>query len=71
MPYFVDKMPNNYRHIGLIHLILPNARIIVARREPMACCFINFKRLLASPSTPRGWSSGSMTNRISGRCGRR
>jgi tetratricopeptide (TPR) repeat protein len=47
-PYFIDKMPNNFRHIGLIHLILPNARIIDARREPMACCFGNFKQLFAS-----------------------
>jgi tetratricopeptide (TPR) repeat protein len=46
-PYFIDKMPNNFRHIGLIHLILPNARIIDARREPMACCFSNFKQLFA------------------------
>jgi len=45
---FIDKMPNNFRHIGLIHLILPNARIIDARREPMACCFSNFKQLFAS-----------------------
>jgi tetratricopeptide (TPR) repeat protein len=44
---FVDKMPNNFRHLGLIHLILPNARIIDARREPMACCFSNFKQLFA------------------------
>jgi len=47
-PFFIDKMPNNFRHIGLIHLILPNARIIDARREPMACCFSNFKQLFAS-----------------------
>ena len=47
-PYFIDKMPNNFRHIGLIHLILPNAKIIEARREPMACCFSNFKQLFAS-----------------------
>jgi tetratricopeptide (TPR) repeat protein len=47
-PRFVDKMPNNFRHLGLIHLILPNARIIDARREPMACCFSNFKQLFAS-----------------------
>jgi tetratricopeptide (TPR) repeat protein len=45
---FVDKMPNNFRHIGLIHLMLPNAKIIDARREPMACCFGNFKQLFAS-----------------------
>jgi tetratricopeptide (TPR) repeat protein len=47
-PRFIDKMPNNFRHIGLIHLILPNARIIDARREAMACCFGNFKQLFAS-----------------------
>jgi tetratricopeptide (TPR) repeat protein len=45
---FIDKMPNNFRHIGLLHLILPNATIIDARREPMACCFSNFKQLFAS-----------------------
>ena len=47
-PFFIDKMPNNFRHIGLIHLMLPNAKIIDARREPMACCFSNFKQLFAS-----------------------
>jgi hypothetical protein len=41
-------MPNNFRHLGLIHLMLPNARIIDARREPMACCFSNFKQLFAN-----------------------
>jgi len=46
-PFFIDKMPNNFRHIGLIHLMLPNARIIDARREPMACCFSNLKQLFA------------------------
>jgi tetratricopeptide (TPR) repeat protein len=46
-PLFIDKMPNNFRHIGLIHLMLPNARIIDARREPMACCFSNLKQLFA------------------------
>ena len=45
---FIDKMPNNFRHVGLIHLMLPNATIIDARREPMACCFGNFKQLFAS-----------------------
>jgi predicted Zn-dependent protease len=44
---FTDKMPNNFRHLGLIHLMLPNAKIIDARREPMACCFGNFKQLFA------------------------
>lgn len=46
-PHFIDKMPNNFRHIGLIHLMLPNARIIDARREPLACCFSNLKQLFA------------------------
>ncbi len=45
--YFTDKMPNNFRHIGLIKSILPNARIIDARRAPMACCFSGFKQLFA------------------------
>ncbi len=43
-PYFIDKMPGNFLHVGLIHLILPNARIIDARRSPLACCFSNFKQ---------------------------
>lgn len=46
-PFFIDKMPNNFRHIGLIKLILPNAKIIDARRHPMACCFSGFKQLFA------------------------
>jgi len=46
-PGFIDKMPNNFRHIGLIHLMLPHAKIIDARREPMACCFGNLKQLFA------------------------
>ena len=50
-PRFIDKMPNNFRHIGLIHLMLPNARIIDVRREPMACCFSNFKQLFAQGQT--------------------
>jgi tetratricopeptide (TPR) repeat protein len=47
-PRFIDKMPNNFRHVGLIHLMLPDAKIIDARREPMACCFGNLKQLFAS-----------------------
>ncbi len=47
-PFFIDKMPNNFRYLGLIHLMLPNAKIIDARREPMACCFGNFKQLFSS-----------------------
>jgi len=46
-PLFIDKMPNNFFHIGLIKLILPNAKIIDARRSPMACCFSGFKQLFA------------------------
>jgi hypothetical protein len=44
---FVDKMPNNFMHIGLIHLMFPNAKVIDARRHPMACCFSGFKQLFA------------------------
>jgi tetratricopeptide (TPR) repeat protein len=47
-PRFIDKMPNNFTHVGLIHLILPNATIIDARRNPMDCCFSGFKQLFAS-----------------------
>ena len=46
-PFFIDKMPNNFRHIGLIHAILPNAKIIDARRSAMGCCFSGFKQLFA------------------------
>ncbi len=46
-PFFTDKMPNNFRHIGLIKRILPNAKIIDARRDAMACCFSGFKQLFA------------------------
>jgi len=45
--HFIDKMPNNFRHIGLLQLILPNARIIDARRHPMGACFSGFKQLFA------------------------
>jgi hypothetical protein len=47
-PFFIDKNPNNFRHLGLIHLMLPNAKFIDARREPMACCFSNLKQLFAN-----------------------
>jgi tetratricopeptide (TPR) repeat protein len=47
-PFFIDKMPNNFRYIGLIHLMLPRAKIIDMRREPMACCFGNLKQLFSS-----------------------
>ena len=45
--YFIDKMPNNFSHIGLIKLILPNAKVIDARRNPMDTCFSCFKQLFA------------------------
>ena len=47
-PFFIDKMPNNFRNIALIQLILPNAKIIDARRDAMDCCFSNFKQLYAN-----------------------
>jgi tetratricopeptide (TPR) repeat protein len=46
-PHFIDKMPNNFAHAGLIHLILPNAKIIDVRRHPLACCFSLFKQHFA------------------------
>ena len=46
-PFFIDKMPNNSLYVGLIHLILPNARIIDARRHPLGCCFSCFKQHFA------------------------
>lgn len=46
-PRFIDKMPNNWAHVGLIHLMLPNAKIVDARRHPMSCCFSGFKQHFA------------------------
>lgn len=46
-PYFIDKMPNNFEHIGLIHAMLPNAKIIDARRHPLACCLSGFRQYFA------------------------
>tara|TARA_R110000787_G_scaffold52534_6_gene123643 strand:- start:4968 stop:7004 length:2037 start_codon:yes stop_codon:yes gene_type:complete len=46
-PHFIDKMPNNWQHVGLIHLILPNAKIIDARRHPMGCCLSGWKQHFA------------------------
>jgi tetratricopeptide (TPR) repeat protein len=46
--FFIDKMPNNFSHVGLIQLILPNAKIIDARRHPLDCCFSGYKQLFAS-----------------------
>lgn len=46
-PHFIDKMPNNWQHVGLIRLILPGATIIDARRHPMGCCFSGWKQHFA------------------------
>jgi tetratricopeptide (TPR) repeat protein len=46
-PFFIDKMPNNFVHTGLIHLMLPNAKIVDARRDAMDCCFSGFKQHFA------------------------
>lgn len=46
-PFFIDKMPNNFRHVGLIKMMLPNAKIIDARRNPLDCCFSAYKQLFA------------------------
>jgi len=46
-PHFIDKMPNNFFHVGLIHLMLPHARIVDVRRHPMACCFSGYKQYFA------------------------
>jgi tetratricopeptide (TPR) repeat protein len=50
-PVFIDKMPNNFAHTGLIHLILPNAKIIDTRRQPLGCCFSCFKQHFARGQT--------------------
>ena len=47
-PFFIDKMPNNFLHVGFISLVLPNAKIIDARRHPMATCFSGYTQLFAS-----------------------
>ena len=46
-PFFIDKMPNNWAHLGLIQLILPNAKVIDARRHPLGCGFSGFKQHFA------------------------
>jgi cytochrome c-type biogenesis protein CcmH/NrfG len=46
-PFFIDKMPNNFAHVGLIRLALPNAKIIDVRRHPLACGFSMFKQQFA------------------------
>jgi len=51
-PFFTDKMPNNFQHLGLICAILPNAKIIAVRRHPLACCFSMYKQLFPSEWGP-------------------
>lgn len=51
-PFFIDKCPSNFQDLGFIHLILPNARIIDARRSPIACCFSNFKQIFLPGAGP-------------------
>lgn len=46
-PHYIDKLPNNWLHAGFIHLILPNAKIIDARRHPLDCCYSNFRQHFA------------------------
>ena len=46
-PFFIDKLPNNFAHTGLIHLILPRAKVIDARRHPLGCCFSGYKQHFA------------------------
>ena len=50
-PLFIDKMPNNWQHVGLIKLVLPNAKIIDARRHPLSCCFSGWKQHFARGQT--------------------
>ncbi|MEZ5995325.1 MAG: sulfotransferase [Hyphomonadaceae bacterium] len=50
-PRFIDKLPNNFMHVGLIQLILPNAHVIDVRRHPLACCVSNFRQHWATGQT--------------------
>jgi tetratricopeptide (TPR) repeat protein len=59
-PFFIDKMPNNFWHIGLIHLILPRSTIIDVRREPMACCFSNLKQLFGTTNQEFTYGAGDI-----------
>jgi tetratricopeptide (TPR) repeat protein len=46
-PFFIDKLPNNWMFVPFIHMVLPNAKIIDARRHPLGCCFSNFRQHFA------------------------
>lgn len=50
-PFFIDKLPNNWMWVPFIHMILPNAKIIDARRHPLGCCFSNFRQHFAHGQT--------------------
>ena len=62
-PYFIDKAPNNFWHIGFIHLILPNAKIIDIRREPMSCGFSNLKQLYSGANQEFSYGVESFARR--------
>ncbi len=59
-PRFIDKMPNNFWHIGLIQLILPRSIIIDVRREPMSCCFSNLKQLFGTTNQEYAYAIDDM-----------
>lgn len=61
-PLFIDKMPNNFWHIGLIHLILPQATIIDVRRDPMSCGFSNLKQLFGTSHQEFTYDAGDMAH---------
>lgn len=54
-PFFTDKSPQNFLHTGFIHLVLPNAKIIDARRHPMSCCFSGYKQCFNFGSMPHSY----------------
>ena len=56
-PHFTDKLGENFLHVGFIRLILPHARIIDVRRDPMACCFSNYKQLFPAGNFSYDWKS--------------
>ncbi len=60
--HFIDKMPNNFWHIGLLHLMLPRSVIIDVRREPMACCFSNFKQLFGNANQEFSYGMGDVAH---------
>lgn len=62
-PFFIDKAPDNFWHIGLIHLMAPRAKIIDVRREPMASCFSNFKQLFGGAHQEYSYGLDSLARR--------